>query len=357
MTATLQIREPKSGRVLGSHALQPADLALCGSEFWREHYLRRNRPDVYFEDLDLTVLPGLDVPGLEPGFAIQGHVRDSDEPWARQEFPAGALRVASLDLIAALLKRKELDPKAKAVCQLHLDSAGLSLREAFRRAGGTSRVPTLLAYSRRHLPACTDSDDGEPGPFPVYYLAAALERAEHYARCGALHSPPLESGCFLMGHPCRCPESGELYVVITEALRIRGAEAGTYHMTMSGAAWIEIEAILRRRAASGTGARAVGFAHGHPFLPGLDHAACARCEQQAECNLTSVFISDDDSRWMASVFAHRHPWQVAHVFGLDARAGHVQALFSLQDGQLQPRPYTVLTTLPDDFPAHDEEKS
>lgn len=350
MSARLELLDQATGRVLLERPLQPADLALCGSEFWREQFLRCGRPDVTFEDLDLALVLGRFVPGLDRGFALRGRVRDSAEPWARLEFLHSALQVVWLDMTAALMKGGTPDPDARVTGRIVIDAGGLPLGDAFRRPGVTYRPPALLRYPLRRFPEPAKPEAPWPAPFPVYYLAGAREDAERFARLGAAQSPPVETGCFLLGHPCSCPESGELFLVITEALLIEGAEAGPYHMEMTGRAWASLQAILRRRRESGSVARPVGFAHGHPFLPGMDASACPDCARRKECDVTSVFMSEEDRRWMASVFAHRRPWQVAHVFGLDARGGPAEGLYGLEGGAWAARTYNVISRRPDDFP-------
>ena len=66
---------------------------------------------------------------------------------------------------------------------------------------------------------------GEPSNehFPVFYTAEAYERAERFARRGADSQPPRETGAALIGSACSCPESGEFYVVIADALEATDA--------------------------------------------------------------------------------------------------------------------------------------
>ena len=52
-------------------------------------------------------------------------------------------------------------------------------------------------------------------------------------------------------------------------------------------------------------------------------------------------MSHDDWNWTRAVF-RRQPWQLCHIFGLNARHERDQGLFGLRDGRLLERGYHVL---------------
>ena len=150
----------------------------------------------------------------------------------------------------------------------------------------------------------------------------------------------------LLGYACSCPETGDFFPVITDALQVRGAEQTQFSLAFSGQSWTRIEALVRRGAT--TGMRLLGQAHGHPFLPG---ESCSNCGKLAECRSTTAFLSADDRLWNHAVF-HGQPLQIGQVFGLDARGQGAEALYTLQDGRLAACAYRIIEDLPEDFPAN-----
>jgi hypothetical protein len=50
----------------------------------------------------------------------------------------------------------------------------------------------------------------------------------------------------------------------------------------------------------------------------------------------------DDRNWTCAVFAHQ-PWQLSHIFGLNARGEPVSKLFGLRSGQLVERGFRVIS--------------
>ena len=57
---------------------------------------------------------------------------------------------------------------------------------------------------------------GTPSPlaYPVFYTREALAAAERHARRGAALEKKVETGAFLVGALCSCPETGEFYSVV-----------------------------------------------------------------------------------------------------------------------------------------------
>ena len=73
-------------------------------------------------------------------------------------------------------------------------------------------------------------------------------------------------------------------------------------------------------------------------MPG---GSCQECPKRDQCELTSVFVSLEDRTWSKAVF-NKQPWQVCHIFGLNARGKPVQAMFSLQENRLQQRGFYLI---------------
>ncbi len=91
--------------------------------------------------------------------------------------------------------------------------------------------------------------------------------------------------------------------------------------------------------------RILGQCHGHNFLPAGGAPPCEHCPTAKVCSRTSVFVSPDDRLWSRAVFS-RQPWQLCHIFGLNARGEGVGSLFGLRDGQLLERGFHVIPEYP-----------
>ena len=87
--------------------------------------------------------------------------------------------------------------------------------------------------------------------------------------------------------------------------------------------------------------RILGQCHGHNFLPAGGAPPCEVCHKLKECTRTSVFVSSDDRTWSRAVFS-RQPWQLCHIFGLNARGEPTDKLFGLRDGRLLERGFHVV---------------
>jgi hypothetical protein len=184
--------------------------------------------------------------------------------------------------------------------------------------------------------------------FPVFYTEAAFALAERFSRKGATTVPARETGAVLAGSLCSCPETGEMFAVVCEALEARDTEQTSATLFYTSKSWQGIQEVMRARQAqpSGRSLRILGQAHGHNFLPSQD-PLCTSCEDIAICQRTSVFVSADDSRWSRAVF-HDQPWHLCHIFGLSARGEPAHGLFGLRSGSLVLRGFHVI---PDFDPA------
>jgi hypothetical protein len=97
--------------------------------------------------------------------------------------------------------------------------------------------------------------------------------------------------------------------------------------------------VARRRQPGQHALRLLGQCHGHNFLPA--GAPCAECATKPACTRTSAVLSDDDLAWSRAVFPGE-PWQLGHVFGLDARGTPVEGCFGQHGGRLVARGYHVI---------------
>jgi hypothetical protein len=186
---------------------------------------------------------------------------------------------------------------------------------------------------------------GEPNDehFPVFYTADAYKRAEDFARRGADAATARETGAVLIGTACTCPETGEFFLVVTDALEATDAEEEKLSLSYTGKTWLRLQAVLKS-IQSQPGAHTIRFlgqSHGHNFIP-LDGAPpCEMCANAKYCSRTSVFASAEDRTWTQAVFAGA-PYALCHVFGLNARREHVHGLFSLYESRLTQRGFYIL---------------
>ena len=147
----------------------------------------------------------------------------------------------------------------------------------------------------------------------------------------------------LVGSLARCPDSGDLFVLVLEVLEAVGAEEKQFSLYYSSETWGRIQAVMnamQSQPATRTW-RIVGVVHGHNFLPDNGEPPCEACPQLPVCGRSSVFVSEDDIAWSRAVF-RRQPWHLSHIFGLNARREPVHGLFGLRDGRVLERGFHVI---------------
>jgi hypothetical protein len=196
---------------------------------------------------------------------------------------------------------------------------------------------------RARAKAVGDVDD--KASYPVFMTAEAFAKAERMARRGAAATPPTESGAVLVGPLCSCPETGDLFAVVYDALEVTEAEATYASLLYTGETWRRIQTIMaaRQQAPASRGDRILGEAHGHNFLPPhREDMTCNECADRETCKMTSAFVSSLDLGFHFSIFA-RQPWQLCHIFGLNARGQGVHALFGQRDGGLLSRGFYMIS--------------
>jgi hypothetical protein len=344
----VNVRRTLDGPVLSRKDVSEADLWDYRAEAWQTMYLRRSQIDLALEDvhLDLRTIYASGQSGRLAGFALIAEgptgkrlshtfslhaVEHIAVGASRELIDAGVLR--SGDEYYYELMAEKMPPLAKSV------NGGIAISTA------TAKLQFVRHPIRDLWKQAKKLGPEDPKSPPVFYTKEALSRATSYARRGGNQKPPIETGCILIGVPCSCPETGEFYIVIRDALEAQDAESKTFSLEYTGQTWTRLQAILRARQsrADRRADRFVGQAHGHLFLPAGGAPPCDICAGKPDvpCSRTSCFASVDDSTWSRAVFA-RQPWQLCHIFGLNARAEHVDKLFGLRDGQLQERGYAVV---------------
>lgn len=391
------LRSEVSGPDIHEVALADADLAEALSEAWLAGCLRRGFPQLALADVTARLLP--DFARHSPAYGIPDRPAASAAPSAaRATAPAvEATNPAGSDPAGSDPAGSGLAGSGLAACNgftIELERpGGRSYRKRFpltclehvasreaQRLQTTGALPQdelyyfrLLARARRKSPATQRSDAGlfttrsqpqalvslavplefmlrqaEPvgdpaqESLPVFYTEQALIQAEHQSRRGAETHPPLETGAVLLGSLCACPDSGEFFAVVCDALEVRDAEQTSRSFTYSGKSWDRIQTVITARQSqlATRSHRLLGQAHGHNFRPSSD-PPCAECEKAPECPRTSAVASTEDRTWSRAVFPGQ-PWHLCHIFGLDARGEAADALFGLRHGRLAARGYHVI---------------
>jgi hypothetical protein len=195
-----------------------------------------------------------------------------------------------------------------------------------------------LLQSGRAVGPPDDPDDAR-----VLFTESALARAEAFSRRGAAEVPPVESGAMLLGSLARCPESSDVFPVVTGALEARDAETHTYSLTFTGPTWARFQAVLRalRSRPETRAMRLIGQAHGHNFLPDEGVEPCPDCALRELCSRSSAVLSMADRAWHRAVFC-RQPWNLGLIFGLDAMGRPVHTAYGVRHGRLVARNYHVI---------------
>lgn len=323
-----------------------ADCVDLFSETWRENVLRKGRPDVPFEEAEMRLLPSFKE-GSDfqcAGFEVACRLPDGTE--ARSQFGLLALQPVASRAAERLLQSKLIQPEEKYCFEVIAEPGRpepvAAAQESFavivkRPALTFLRVP-LRPLLRESTVVSMMSDDC----FPLFFTAQALARAERCARLGASQHPPVETGAVLIGSLCSCPESGEFFAVVHDALEVQDAEQTTFSLNYSSKSWTRLQALMKARQAAwpGRAERILGQCHGHNFLPN-DGKTCEACPTRPVCDLSSVFVSRDDRLWSRAVF-FRQPWQLCQIFGLTARNDQVSGLFGLSGGRLRERGFFLL---------------
>jgi hypothetical protein len=344
----VNIRKFKGGPILMRKDVGVADLMDHQSEAWLHLHLRKGRADVAFDDLKFELRPIYASGNAErlTGFALasaEANGSPLNYPFTIHAVEHIATR-ASRELIAAGV----LQPGDEYYYDLGELQAAQQTTEVSDQIAITTASVKLqyLQYPLRSLVAKSKKIGPQDEWWtPVFYTRDAVTRAELYARRGGNLQPPVETGCILVGAPCSCPDTGEFYIVVRDAIEAQDANSQKFSLEYSEATWARMQAILRARRScpGGHADRFLGQAHGHPFLPAGGAPPCELCDGKPEvpCSRTSCFVSLDDSDWSRAVFA-RQAWAICHIFGLNARQEHVHKLFGLRIGQLQERGFFVI---------------
>jgi hypothetical protein len=330
------------GPELGREPVRDDDLAPLVAELWMQELLRKGHPDTPLGSLQTRIVPVFKDASQRLCRAVTLEATHPTAGTARAEFSILALRSAANRGTRRLQEAGVLPRDRNSTCYYRVTARKQAPADPPADDGPTfvtTRRSEPASYLTRPIRALRDraSAVGEVDDaawLPVFYLADAFRKAEHYARKGARKRPPVESAAVLVGPTCWCPETGEFYCVVTDALEATDAEQTTGSVTFTAPTWDRLHRVLEARQSSEAtrGDTILGQAHGHNFRPVHADRSCEDCPDRATCTLTSVFVSSLDLAWSRAVFAHQ-PWNLCHIFGLTARDEPVHTLFGQREGE------------------------
>ena len=338
---TVHVLRDAAGPAILSEPVRPGDLTLLFSETWQARYLRKGSAGVGFDDItfrlepepvqsDATACPSLRVVCTGPEGRARTHRADITA--LAHVAVRGAERLVAEGALSAnapyhwYVSARRPDPAAGE------DGSRMPRSRLTREPLRCPSIP-LADYLDR-----STAVGAVQGWVPVFFRRQALTMAERFSRQGMAASPTFESGAVLLGNLGSCPRSGELFVVVTEAVELMAATQTHYSLAYTGDTWHHVQQDLaaRRRNPRGRFLQIVGQSHGHNFVPRPDHDP----EEREPRRMSSVFVSSDDLAWSRAVFAYQ-PWAVCLIFGYTARSEPVQGLFGFRGGHLVERGFHI----------------
>jgi hypothetical protein len=360
----MNVRRAKAGPILVRKDVNDAEFGDLRAEAWRELILRRGQPDVALEDVRFDLRPKHESgdAGRLVGFALE--TTGAGGQRLRYKFTIDAVHHIAAGVSRELIRSGALQPGDEYYYELFAETNSRpspDLNDGIAITTSSAKLQYVRFPIRRLWQQATRIGPEDDQWAPVFYTHDALSRAEMFARRGGNRQPPIETGCILVGTLCSCPETGEFYVVVRDALEARDAASKEFSLEYSDRDWTRMLAVLRARQSrpEGRADRFAGQGHGHPFLPANGAPPCELCagKPEVKCARTSCFVSLADSDWSRAIFG-RQPWQLCHIFGLNARAEHVDKLFGLRNGQLLERGYAVVPEfVPDEPPLNDPQQA
>ena len=346
----LSIRRDKHGPEMKRVPVPHAYMRDFQQELLLKYAMRRGMPGATLEDMTIQFTP-VYADGESSGPFCHGlgvFVRNPRGDTFQNDYNVSLFSDVASQAVQQLiadgtLKLDDTYHYEMVVDKTASPSPGPALAGMSFNSGPTQQPLPYLTRSLKPLMAQAQPV-GEPSDehFSVFYTAEAYERAERFARHGADGHPPRETGAALVGSACSCPESGEFFVVIADALEAIDAEEEKMSLSYTGKTWLRLQAILKsiQSQPETRTYRFLGQSHGHNFVP-LDGAPpCDLCATAKVCSRTSVFVSIDDRTWTQAVFAGA-PYALCHIFGLNARHDNVHGLFSLYENRLTQRGFYI----------------
>jgi hypothetical protein len=342
------LRLESHGAVLAREPVRPDDLSAHVAEAWREGCLRKGRPAVPLGAVEPWLRPLLNAgqKTLCAGFAIEARLPGVEA--ASTVFTNRSLDAVAHRAVQRLLKMGRLKKGQPYLYEVHFQSGAQRALEdnpgaeevEFETTDLSPSLSWLEAPLRPLLEQGKARNEIDEAAFHVFFTAGAFARAEQFARKGCASPSPVETAAALVGMLCSCPDTGDFFVVVTDAYEIMAADQTVFSVTLSHESWRRILANVAARAARRPAVRLLGQAHGHNYLPGGGQT-CEACPTRAVCDLTNVFASEDDETWTRAHFAGQ-PFALCAVFGLSARGDRLHAIFSQHNARLCRRGYFVI---------------
>jgi hypothetical protein len=343
----IELAEGSTGRPLGTLEVGPVQLLPLAAELVRESFTRRGIK-AEITDLEFVLMP---APEASHGSAVLMGARPhgTTEPHSTRVFTLSAFGDPVVDYCTKQIATGAASADTQVRFELCVPSSAPVPVDFRAYKGPSPKYHGAVEYALRRLLSASPDEDFH---FPVIYTRQAFCQSEKASRAGHRSVPPAETGCWLLGYIVGDSTGPECGAIITQVLRIQNADSRMFSLALTADSWKQIEEHLSQRSLL----RILGVAHGHNFDPSTDGRRCHACRKSANCELHTAVLSEEDRRWMRAVFpVHRHPFAVAHVFGLDPAGGCRDQLYTVHDGRLQPRDYRVMD-LPENFPNHVDEK-
>ncbi len=346
----IELRLSAQGPVAARETVAAGDLGDAFAEArWRTGACR-GFLDTPPEELGVKVSPSFhsDDPKRCVGFRI--HSQDPSGSPCSSPFDFDCLEPVASRMAARLIKDGTLQAGESYFYSITTtndlpktpDEPKASQIQFSSRSSGLSHVICELAPL---LEQARSVDHRENDPrHPVIYTKEARQSAERIARKGGDVRPPVEKGGVLIGYFGLCPVSRRIFVVVTDALEATDAAEKEFSLSFSSRTWARIQGIMNARREDPLTAahRLLGQFHSHPFLPDNGAPPCEACATAKVCGRNTAFLSAADHLWCRAVFAGQ-PWQIGHVFGLNARGDDTEAFFGQFRGRLRPRGYHVIS--------------
>lgn len=330
------------GRELGRRPLADAQLLDLRGELWFNAYPRRGTLDVPQRLSSLVVAGKMRADGRCDGF--RAVFEGPDELRIERDYDVDLVGDTATSLVCQALADERLKRNDTYVWSVRRDpAAGQPTRAELGFSVEVTDTP--LEFVTGSFPALKAMAEAV-GPIddrdiPVFFLRQAWEKGERFARMGAERTPAVETGAVYVGVLAHCRETNEAFVVVEDALQLADAEQEEFSLTLTGATWVRVQAVLAARRKSRRAVRLLGQCHGHNFLPAGGAPPCEHCAKAEVCTRTSVFLSDDDRRFMRSVMPGQ-AYQLSYIAGFNARKEQVGSLYGIRDGRLAARGYYLI---------------
>lgn len=167
---------------------------------------------------------------------------------------------------------------------------------------------------------------------PVFVPQAVLDEVSRLT----IDAGSLEAGGFLLGHLHRCPETGGLFLRVSEQIPAEFTQGELTKLSFSGETWTAARHTVRTR---GVGEIMTGWWHCHNYLM----ETCKDCEkrEQGACKAQADFFSQDD------LFLHRTAFLTAFSIAMVASnspcSGLTFALYGWRQGMIQRRGFYIVS--------------